>query len=44
MRVAVFLKTATKKTANGDRHAMLKVIQHGRLPNIDQVAQRGWGW
>jgi hypothetical protein len=29
MRSAVFLRTATKKTANGDRHAMLKVIQHG---------------
>jgi len=24
-----FSRTATKKTANGDRHAMLKVIQHG---------------
>jgi hypothetical protein len=29
MRVAVFLWTAKKKTANGYRHAMLKVIQHG---------------
>jgi hypothetical protein len=29
MRFAVFLQTATKKTANGDCHAMLKVIQHG---------------
>jgi hypothetical protein len=29
MHFAVILQTATKKTANGDRHAMLKVIQHG---------------
>jgi hypothetical protein len=29
MRFAVFLRTATKKTANGDHYAMLKVIQHG---------------
>jgi hypothetical protein len=29
MRFAVFLQTATKKTANGGRYAMLKVIQHG---------------
>jgi hypothetical protein len=29
MRFDVFLQTATIKTANGDRHAMLKVIQHG---------------
>jgi hypothetical protein len=29
MCFAVFLQTATKKTANGDHHAMLKVIQRG---------------
>jgi hypothetical protein len=29
MRFAAFLQTATKKTVNGNRHAMLKVIQHG---------------
>jgi hypothetical protein len=29
MHFAVFSQTATKKTANGDRHAMLKMIQHG---------------
>jgi hypothetical protein len=29
MRFGVFLQTGTTKTANGDRHAMLKVIQHG---------------
>jgi hypothetical protein len=29
MHFAVFLGTATKKTVNGNRHAMLKVIQHG---------------
>jgi hypothetical protein len=29
MRFAVLLQTATKKTAHGDRYAMLKVIQHG---------------
>jgi hypothetical protein len=29
MHFAVFLQTATKKTANDDHHAMLKVIQHG---------------
>jgi hypothetical protein len=29
MHFAVFLQTATKKTANGNPHAMLKVIQHG---------------
>jgi hypothetical protein len=29
MRFDVFLRTATIKTANGNRHAMLKVIQHG---------------
>jgi hypothetical protein len=29
MRFAVFLQTATKKIANGNHHAMLKVIQHG---------------
>jgi hypothetical protein len=29
MRFSVFLRTATKKKANGDRHAMLKVIQYG---------------
>jgi hypothetical protein len=29
MRFAVFSQTATKKTAKGDRHATLKLIQHG---------------
>jgi hypothetical protein len=29
MHFAVFLQTATKKTANDDHHAMLKEIQHG---------------
>jgi hypothetical protein len=29
LHFAVFLQTATKITANGDRHTMLKVIQHG---------------
>jgi hypothetical protein len=29
MHFAVFSQTATKKTENGDRHATLKVIQHG---------------
>ncbi len=40
--LAVFLRTAMyKKTANGDRQAMLKVIQHGMMiaKYIDQVAQ-----
>jgi hypothetical protein len=29
MHFAVFLQTATKKTAKGDCHATLKLIQHG---------------
>jgi hypothetical protein len=29
MRFAVFSQTATKNTANGNPHTMLKVIQHG---------------
>jgi hypothetical protein len=29
MYFAVISQTATKKTANGDHYAMLKVIQHG---------------